>query len=309
MEALALAQQATLETREAKHEPRSFAEQRQQWRTQAVDVLGGAHQLTAMLHDAVPAAHPQLAAQVDEQWIHQTAAAVIGTVSEARATWQPDHIRAEAERAARASGVALAEVDGTVDAIVAAALGPKVSVRLSAPALVTAAEPGALRRCDGASVYTTARTQLYSSQAVMDAEARLLAAAGRTDGRVTTSRAVDMALLESTANGVDLNPGQLTLVRELATSGARLQVALAPAGTGKTTAMRALARAWAEDGGHVVGLAPTAAAAAVLGEDLHAPTDTVDKLVHVLYELGDPARADTRYGCRNGSPTSARRRW
>jgi len=293
VEALALAQQATLETREAKHEPRSLAEQRQQWRTEAVDVLGGAHQLSAMLHDAVPAAHPQLVARVDEQWIDQTAVAVVGTVSDARATWQPDHIRAEAERAARASGVVLAEVDGTVDAIVAAALGPGVSVALSAPGLVTATEPAALQRSDGASVYTTARTQLYTSRAVIDAEARLLAAAGRTDGRVTSSRAVDMALLESTANGVELNPGQLTLVRELATSGARVQVALAPAGTGKTTAMSALARAWAEDGGHVIGLAPTAAAAAVLAEDLHAPTDTVDKLVHVLHELGDPARADT----------------
>ncbi len=292
VEALALAQQATLETRDAKHEPRSHAEQRQQWRTEAVDVLGGEPQLTAMIHTAVPAAKPQMSARVDEQWINHTAAAVITTVSGARATWQPDHIRAEAERAARATGVKLGELDDTVDAIVTAALGAGVSVPLSAPALGGVAEPAALRRADGASVYTTARTQLYTSQAVMNAEARLLSAAGRTDGRVTTSRAVDMALLETAANGVDLNPGQVGMVRELATSGARLQVALAPAGTGKTTAMSALARAWTEDGGHVVGLAPTAAAAAVLGKDLHAPTDTVDKLAHVLGELGDPDRAD-----------------
>jgi conjugative relaxase-like TrwC/TraI family protein len=293
VEALALAQQATLETRDAKHEPRSHAEQRQQWRTEAVDVLGGEPQLTAMIHTAVPAAKPQMSARVDEGWINQTAGAVIRTVSDARATWQPDHIRAEAERAARATGVKLGELDDTVDAIVTAALGADVSVPLSAPALGGVAEPAALRRADGASVYTTARTQLYTSQAVMDAEARLLAAAQRTDGRVTSSGAVDMALLESAANGVDLNPGQVALVRELATSGARLQVALAPAGTGKTTAMSALARAWAEDGGHVVGLAPTAAAAAVLGGDLHTPTDTLDKLAHVLGELGDPDRADT----------------
>jgi len=293
VEALALAQQATLETRDAKHEPRSHAEQRQQWRTEAVDVLGVEPQLTAMIHTAVPAAKPQMSARVDEEWINQTAEAVIGTVSDARATWQPDHIRAEAERAARATGVKLGELDATVDAIVTAALGADVSVPLSAPAWGGVAEPAALRRADGASVYTTARTQLYTSQAVMDAEARLLAAAQRTDGKVTSSGAVDMALLETAANGVDLNPGQVALVRELATSGARLQVALAPAGTGKTTAMSALARAWTEDGGHVVGLAPTAAAAAVLAEDLHAPTDTVDKLTHVLGELGDPDRADT----------------
>jgi len=222
-----------------------------------------------MLHAAVPAAHPQVAARVDEQWIDHTAAAVIATVSGARATWQPDHIRAEAERAARATGVRLDELDGTVEAIVAAALGPGVSVRLSAPGVVTATEPSVLRRADGASVYTTARTQLYTSRAVMDAEARLLAAAGRTDGKVTTNRAVDMALLETAANGVDLNPGQASMVRALATSGARLEVALAPAGTGKTTAMRALARAWVEDGGHVIGLAPTSAAAAVLASRFH----------------------------------------
>ena len=42
VEMLRLAQQATLETRDAKHEPRSLAEQRHTWHQQAVEVLGGA---------------------------------------------------------------------------------------------------------------------------------------------------------------------------------------------------------------------------------------------------------------------------
>ena len=58
--------------------------------------------------------------------------------------------------------------------------------------------------------------------------------------RRSTTAVVDLALLEPTANGVTLNPGQAQMVRELATSGARVQLALAPAGTGKTTAMRVL---------------------------------------------------------------------
>ena len=37
VEALQLAQQATLETRDAKHEPRSLVEQRTAWRAQAVE--------------------------------------------------------------------------------------------------------------------------------------------------------------------------------------------------------------------------------------------------------------------------------
>ena len=110
----------------------------------------------------------------------------------------------------------------------------------------------------------------------------IVAAAARTDGRRIGTDTIDIALLESMANGVELNPGQVQLVRELATSGARVQLALAPAGTGKTTAMRVLSRAWTGDGGTVVGLAPSAAAAAVLREEIGTSTDTLAKLIHSL---------------------------
>jgi len=89
---------------------------------------------------------------------------------------------------------------------------------------------------------------------------------------------VGIALLEQAANGVTLNAGQAALVSGMATSGVRLQLAIAPAGAGKTTAMRALAAAWHTDGGAVIGLAPSAAAAAVLREQLGAGTDTLAKL-------------------------------
>jgi ATP-dependent exoDNAse (exonuclease V) alpha subunit len=61
-------------------------------------------------------------------------------------------------------------------------------------------------------------------------------------------------------------------------SGARLQLAVAPAGTGKTTALRALTQAWMDSGGDVLGLAPSAAAAAQLRDNTGAPTDTLAKL-------------------------------
>jgi len=292
VETLALSQQATLETRAAKHEPRSHAEQRQQWHTEAVAVLGGERALAAMVRTAVPGTRRETGTQVTTEWVEAAAAQVLVNVSQSRATWQADHVRAEAERAARTAGVDLAAVDEAVDAVVSAALAPGSSVRLSRVTDVGVSEPAVLRRTDGQSVYTVARTQLFTSQAVIDAESRLLTAAHRTDGRRTTTTAVGMALLESAANGRELNPGQVALVRELATSGARVQVALAPAGTGKTTALGVLARAWAEGGGTVLGLAPTSAAAAVLGEDLAAPTDTLDKLVHTITELRDPANAD-----------------
>jgi hypothetical protein len=52
------------------------------------------------------------------------------------------------------------------------------------------------------------------------------------DGRHVADSAVEMALLEAIANGLVLNDGQVGFVRALAGSGARPQVALAPAGTG-----------------------------------------------------------------------------
>ena len=80
------------------------------------------------------------------------------------------------------------------------------------------------------------------------------------------------------ANGSALDAGQASLVWQMSTSGARLQLAIAPAGAGKTTAMRALALAWTQDGGQVLGLAPSAAAAAVLGVQTGIRADTLAKL-------------------------------
>ena len=93
-------------------------------------------------------------------------------------------------------------------------------------------------------------------------------------------------MLEMAANGTALDAGQAFLVRQMCTSGARLQLAIAPAGAGKTTAMRALTLAWTEDGGHLLGLAPSAAAAAVLAEQTGIRTETLAKLTWSL-EHGD----------------------
>jgi ATP-dependent exoDNAse (exonuclease V) alpha subunit len=97
------------------------------------------------------------------------------------------------------------------------------------------------------------------------------------------------------ANGTALDAGQASLIRQMCTSGARLQLAIAPAGAGKTTAMHALTLAWTQDGGHVVGLAPSAAAAAVLAEQTGIRSDTLGKLTWSL-DHGDLPDWTTRTG-------------
>jgi ATP-dependent exoDNAse (exonuclease V) alpha subunit len=71
----------------------------------------------------------------------------------------------------------------------------------------------------------------------------------------------------------------------------RVQLAIAPAGTGKTTALAGLARAWTAGGGSVLGLAPSAVAAAGLREAVGGHCDIVTKLVWALDTGNRPAWA------------------
>ncbi|MBN1097160.1 relaxase domain-containing protein [Blastococcus sp. TML/C7B] len=279
VEAIALAQQATLETRGPKHEPRSLAEQRATWQREAAAVLGGTDRIIRMLGRVLGARgspHPG----ITEAWVRSAAVRVLDTVSAARATWQVWHVRAEAERVVRAAALAPDDVDAAVTRVTEGVLSPALSVPLGESDPVV--EPAEMRRSDGASVYTVAGARLYTNEAVLDAEALLLGAAGRRDGRRADPATVELALLEATANGAELNPGQAQLVRELAGSGARVQLALAPAGAGKTTALATLARAWTAGGGTVLGLAPSAVATAGLRDSVRAPCDTLAKLIWCL---------------------------
>jgi conjugative relaxase-like TrwC/TraI family protein len=279
VEALQLAQQATLETRDAKHEPRSLAEQRATWLGEAAAVLGSPEAVASMVRTvlAPPADSAQIA---DSHWIADMADQILAVMEASRSTWQMWHVRAEAQRQVRTIDVPSEHAAALVDLLVDEVLDHR-SVALAAPH-DGIEEPEVLQRVDGSSVYSVAGATLYTSQRILDAEARLVDAAGRRDGSGVDDTAVDLALLEMAANGNTLDVGQASLVRQMCTSGARLQLAIAPAGAGKTTAMRALALAWTQDGGHVIGLAPSAAAAAVLGEQTGIRADTLAKLTWSL---------------------------
>jgi conjugative relaxase-like TrwC/TraI family protein len=274
VESLQLAQQATLETREVKHEPRSLAEQRTAWFANAVDVLGGPDAVQLMVEQALNPA-PSTAHQPDTAWLDTAADRVLAAMEERRSTWQVWHVRAEAQRLIRAANLPTTEASRLVDLLVDKVLSGR-SVWLARPDAIVDPEP--LQRSDGASVYTVAGADLFTSTHILDAERRLVGTAGRRDGQIISATALGTALLQAAANGITLNAGQVSLVREMSTSGARLQLAIAPAGTGKTTAMQAVATAWTHGGGTVIGLAPTAAAAAVLRDQIHGPCETLAKL-------------------------------
>ena len=289
-EQLALAQQATLDTREAKKEQRTHAEERAAWRKEAQAALG-ADGLSRSLERTLTTRgqQPSRLPLTSDQLVRIAASACLETVAERRAVWQEWHVRAEAQRQVRhlverldpAGNWPAEAVQELVDAATERALTDDVVVALAAPEPVVAT-PAALLNPDGRSQYSVFRAATFTTHATLAAEARIVATAGLRDGRRADPVAVETAVLESHANGKTLNTGQTSLVRDLATSGARFQLALAPAGSGKTTAMTALARGWQLSGGTVVGLAPSAAAASELSTSIGQNADTVDKLVHEL---------------------------
>ncbi|HET9658020.1 MAG TPA: MobF family relaxase, partial [Kineosporiaceae bacterium] len=125
VEALALAQQATLATRDRKHEPRSHAEQRATWAEQARQVLGGPGAVAGLVAGVLAGGKkPMLRSRraerkwIAKKWADQTAAQVVATLAQTRSTWRINHVRAEAQRAARVAGIRLENLDLAVDAVV-----------------------------------------------------------------------------------------------------------------------------------------------------------------------------------------------
>ncbi len=216
VEALHLAQQATLETRDAKHEPRSLAEQRTTWLSEAAAVLGGPEAVASMVRTAL-APPAETTTIVDARWVAQTADHILAVMEASRSTWQMWHVRAEAQRQVRTIDVPAEHAAALVDLLVDEVLDRR-SVALAAPR-DGIEEPEVLRRVDGSSVYTVAGADLYTSQRILDAEQRLVTAAGHRGGASVEQAAVDLALLEMAANGTALDAGQASLVRQMCTSG------------------------------------------------------------------------------------------
>lgn len=274
-----LARQATIETREGKKPARSLEEMRADWRRSLSDAFGS---------DAVPAlgsAVSELEAEDSQvtaprvpprEMVEELAGWVVAAVSEQRSMWTVWNLRAEAERLARERlrFTSLAEHQMVVEAITAEAT--RLSVRVEPPELVS--EPEALRRRDGESIFTEHAAARYTSRIVLDAEDRLLAAAQASTGRAIPETVIAATLTSQVDDA--LAPDQRALVAAFAGDDRQVVVGIGPAGAGKTTAMRALARVAQAAGRRMVPLATSAAAATVLGNELGLVAENLHKFVY-----------------------------
>ncbi|MDN5604374.1 MAG: relaxase domain-containing protein [Kocuria sp.] len=143
------------------------------------------------------------------------------------------------------------------------------------------------------SVFNAADNTVYTSVETMSREAQLIDAATDNTGAVvadTERLSTDLGEHRSAA-GFRLADDQMSAAEQVITDGHSLSAIIGPAGTGKTTTLAALRHAWENQNGtgSIIGLAPSAAAASVLGQELGIPTDNVSKW---LYEsVGDGAAA------------------
>ncbi|WP_280428169.1 MobF family relaxase [Nocardia brasiliensis] len=282
-----LAERATLETRPTKHLPRPLADQRSTWRAEAERLLGGPEALSHMVHTTLnPLRAPR--PQITEHWITRTAERVIDVVAEHRATWRTTNLRAEIERQLRGQ-VAGEDWEPVAEAVLAETVSPTHAVALQDPDLTDQPElrtvPIVLQRRDGTSVYTSADRQLYTSARTLSVERQLIDLSIQPGARQLPAQTIAAAVAKYNATHSDqpLNAGQISVIEGFATSNLRVRTTNAPAGSGKTTAMAVLADAWTASGGQILGLAPTASAAAVLGESINQRVETVDKVLDVLH--------------------------
>ncbi|MFD6094113.1 MobF family relaxase [Oerskovia sp. NPDC060338] len=273
-----LRQQATLETRPAK-ELHSLAELTAEWRARATTMLG--EDATTWAQQLLASGSEEALLRADDMGlglIHDIATVTLMEVANRRATWSRWNLHAEAAR--QFMGVRFATTADRVavlDQIVQHA--EEASLRLTPEYGRSVPEP--YLNADGTNRFQTADQIAYSSQDILDAETRLLQHADATDAPTLSARLVARHTSRP-IKGVRLEPDQAAAITAIARSGITLDLLVGPAGAGKTTALRALHRAWTAAHGKdsVIGLAPSAAAAEVLGDSLGVRAENTAKFLY-----------------------------
>jgi DNA primase catalytic core len=276
-EAMKLATTANLMLRPSKPNARSSAELRADWAAEAMQALtreARPHPISAILHPArrrldlvaamlFDALHPAARHHDPSPSWGDLAGIVLQIVSEERAAFSRNHVEAETWRQVRVH-VAAADQRMAADFIVAEVLSRCVD--LARPMLSDT--PDVLTRAGAVSSYRHVNAELFTTRATLDAEQRIVDAAGQCDGWGVARSIVERVVADTARDGLELSASQHHMVTELACGTGRVRLALAPAGTGKTTTMRAFANVIRAAGGTVIGASHQAVAAHELRDAL-----------------------------------------
>jgi len=139
------------------------------------------------------------------------------------------------------------------------------------------AERHVLRRPDGSITTAVALDRRWSTTEMLAIEQRLVDRAER--GRGLGVAVVADKIVAAACAGSLLSAEQEHMVRHLTTSGNGLDVVVGRAGTGKTYALAAAARAWRDAGHRPIGVAIAARAAAELEASAGLPSTTIEQFL------------------------------
>lgn len=304
-----LRQMVTRATRPSKH-VRPLGELLTAWRRRAATLTGRTpeHLTEAVLQRGRAA--PLHVGRIPIEVVDRVGQVVLAGVMERRSTWTRWNVVAEAARVTRGFVMA-SPVDrlALLDAVTTAAM--RDSIPTAPPALLVSGSR--YRREGGTSVFDRTDEERFTDRRVLDAESRLLAAAAADDAPATTGAALLVAVADS---GRSLAADQRDVVEQVTRSGRRLDVLVGPAGSGKTTTLRGVRRAWEHTYGRgsVIGLAPSSSAAAELARALGIGCENTAKWIfessgagaqgrHALTERLTSAR---EAAARDGNPRAQR---
>ncbi|MGW1155972.1 MobF family relaxase [Streptomyces rubiginosohelvolus] len=273
----ALLEQARNQSSPAKRRARSLDELLATWRRRAVAATDHTT-VNNLLATAQAAARARLAPEsLDPQSLDLAVAVgeVLAAVTERRTTFRRRHVLAEARRFLMRTLAGATAPPGAAEEITDQVLAHGDCLDITPPE-INPTHPD-LKRADGTSVYRPIGSQTYTTHSLLAAESRLLAAARHRVippvGRGTFARVAAL-------NRGPMDAGQRALASSFALSERLLLAGLGPAGAGKTTAMRLVAKAVDAAGGRLIPLAPSSRAAKVLGDDLGARAHTLHSWLH-----------------------------
>ena len=284
-----LAQQATLATRPAKSEARSLEDLHTEWVAAAHALSDHGvhvpvdHQLADMLKNA-SLNYEQSVLQGARQEAYSTPVeahtdAVLSRLEEARSTWRRTHINAETTRYVRELGLNETQDRGLISSIRQSVASDSLPLHIKDTRLT----PHEYLRKDGTSQYQRIDAELFTSERVLAAENKILDAASKSVIPASTVDVFELAAQKRRAElaeqGHTLPAGQENMARAFATSDKFLVVGIGAAGAGKTSSTRLAVDAIEASGNRVIGMAPTAAAAAVMRSEMRITADTVDKVL------------------------------
>ncbi|MGO4145733.1 MobF family relaxase [Paenarthrobacter sp. YAF11_1] len=288
-----LRQQATLSTRTPKNvEPAPLRTLSARWRDRAKakgfdpeSVVGSTIRRSQ--------SRPFRSGDFAPDWIAAVGLVTRQRVAAKRSTWNRWNLIAEGERVcAEIRCASPAARNALIDAVASAA--ERQSVPLNQYRYGVPADTADDLRFAGRSVFDFHGSRLYTDALTLTFEDEVLTAKNDDGGPAVP---VDLAFgtLTSFRNGEGspLHDDQLTAASDILLSSCRLDAIVGPAGTGKTTTLGAVKAAWeaAYGEGSVVGLAPAAASAEVLGSELRMVTENVAKWLHESAGSGAAERA------------------